>query len=68
MENLTEPQLVGLGFVDSEIARMNAQMAALKIARIAYGKAIKLTLEEGVSYRDDEVSIEGLGDSIEFDD
>jgi len=61
-------QLVSLRFVDSEIARMNAQMAALKTARIAYGKAIKQTLEDGVSDGDDEVSIEGLGDSIEFDD
>ena len=64
----TKAQLGSLQYVDSELARLQAQAAALQTARIAYGRALKQTLEEGEAPEEDEVSIEGLGDSIRFDD
>ena len=64
----TKAQLGSLQYVDSELARLQAQAAALQTARIAYGRALKQTLEEGKAPEEDEVSIEGLGDSIQFDD
>ncbi|HAY45089.1 MAG TPA: hypothetical protein DCY55_02265 [Gammaproteobacteria bacterium] len=64
----TKAQLGSLQYVDSELARLQARAAALQTARMAYGRAIKQTLEEGIAPEEDEVSIEGLGDSIQFDD
>ena len=64
----TKAQLGSLQYVDSELARLQAQAAALQTARIAYGRALKETLEEGKTSEVDEVNIEGLGDSIQFDD
>ena len=64
----TKAQLGSLQYVDSELARLQAQAAALQTARIAYGRALKQTLEEGKAPEEDEVSIEGLEDSIQFDD
>jgi prefoldin subunit 5 len=64
----TKAQLGSLQYVDSELARLQAHAAALQTARIAYGRALKQTLEEGKGSEEDEVSIEGLGDSIQFDD
>jgi cell division protein ZapA (FtsZ GTPase activity inhibitor) len=64
----TKAQLGSLQYVDSELARLQAQAAALQTARIAYGRALKQALEEGKASEEDEVSIEGLGDSIQFDD
>ena len=64
----TKAQLGSLQYVDSELARLQAQAAALQTARMAYGRALKQTLEEGKAPEEDEVSIEGLGDSIQFDD
>jgi len=64
----TKAQLGSLQYVDSELVRLQAQAAALQTARIAYGRALKQTLEEGKAPEEDEVSIEGLGDSIRFDD
>ena len=61
-------QLVSLRYVDSELARLQAQAAALQTARIAYGRALKQTLEEGTAAEEEEVSIEGLGESIQFND
>ncbi len=60
----TKAQLGSLQYVDSELARLQAQAAALQTARIAYGRALKQTLEQGEAPEEDEVSIEGLGDSI----
>ena len=57
-------QLGSLQYVDSELARLQAQAATLQTARIAYGRALKQILEEGEAPEEDEVSIEGLGDSI----
>lgn len=37
-------QLQSIQFVDSELARLNAQAAVLQTARIAYGKALKEAL------------------------
>ena len=54
-------------YVDSELARLQAQAATLQTARIAYGRALKQTLEQGEAPKEDEVNIEGLGDSIQFD-
>ena len=43
----TKAQLGSLQFVQSELARLQAQAAALQTAQIAYGKALKETLETG---------------------
>jgi cell division protein ZapA (FtsZ GTPase activity inhibitor) len=64
----TKAQLGSLQYVDSELARLQAQAAALQTARMAYGRALKQILEEGEAPEEDEVSVEGLGDSIQFDD
>ena len=64
----SKAQLGSLQYVDSELARLQAQAAALQTARIAYGRALKETLEEGKAPEEDEANIEGLGDSIQFDD
>ncbi|MDG1026611.1 MAG: DUF6447 family protein [Gammaproteobacteria bacterium] len=64
----SKAQLVSLRYVDSELERLQAHAAALQTARIAYGRALKETLEEGKAPEVDEVSIEGLGDSIQFND
>ena len=63
----TKAQLGSLRYVDSELARLQAQVAALQTARIAYGRALKETLEQGQAPQDEEVAIEGLGDTIRFD-
>lgn len=62
----SKAQLSSLQYADSELARLQAQAAALQTARIAYGRALKQTLKEGKA-PEDEVSIEGLGEAIEFD-
>jgi len=69
-ESLSEEamaQLVSMRYVDSELSRLQAQVAALQTARIAYGRALKQHLEQGQAPQDEEVSIEGLGDSIRFE-
>lgn len=38
-------QIVSLQFVDAELARLQAQAAALQTARIAYGKELQKHLE-----------------------
>lgn len=63
----SKAQLGSLRFVDSELARLQAQAAALQTARIAYGRALKQTLEEGKAPQEEEVSIDRLGESIQFD-
>jgi len=64
----SKAQLGSLRYVNSELARLRAQAAAPQTARIACGWALKQTLEEGKAPEQDEVSIEGLGESIQFDD
>jgi len=34
---------------------------------MAYGRAVKQILEEGEAPEEDEVSVEGLGESLQFD-
>ena len=63
----SKAQLGSLQYVDSELARLQAQAAALQTARIAYGRALKQTLEDGEATEEEEVSIEGLGETIQFD-
>lgn len=63
----TKAQLGSLQYVDSELARLQAQAAALQTARIAYGRALKETLENGSAPKQEEVAVEGLGDAIQFD-
>ena len=63
----TKAQLGSLQYVDSELARLQAQAAALQTARIAYGRALKETLENGSTPKEEEVAVEGLGDTIQFD-
>lgn len=38
-------QLLSIQFVDQELARLNAQIAALQTARAAYGKELKKHLD-----------------------
>jgi len=64
----SKAQLVSLQFVDAELRRLQAQSAALQTARIAYSRALKQLLEEGTSPKDEDISIEGLGENIEFED
>jgi hypothetical protein len=64
----SKAQLASLQFVDSELRRLQARAAALQTARIAYGRALKQTLEEGKALEEDEVSIQGIGDTIKFDE
>ncbi|MBP79779.1 MAG: hypothetical protein CL926_10990 [Deltaproteobacteria bacterium] len=65
----TKAQLGSLQFVQSELARLQAQAAALQTAQIAYGKALKETLETGKAPTEEEgAEIEGLGETIEFDE
>ena len=64
----SKAQLGSLRYVDSELARLQAQAAALQTARIAYGRALKQTLEDGEATEEEEVTIEGLGETIQFDD
>ena len=63
----SKAQLGSLQYVDSELARLQSRAATLQTARIAYGRALKQTLEEGEAPEEDEVNIEGLGDTIQFD-
>jgi len=63
----SKAQLASLRFVDSELARLNAQAAALRTARLAYGRALKQTLEDGEASEEKSVEIEGLGDTINFE-
>ena len=56
----TKAQLGSLQYVDSELARLQAQAATLQTAKIAYGRALKQILEEGEAPEEDEVSIEEL--------
>ena len=63
----TKAQLGSLQYVDSELARLQSQAAALQTARIAYGRALKETLENGSAPQQEEVAVEGLGDTIQFD-
>ena len=60
-------QLASLNFVNSELVRLNATLAAYQTARIAYSRALKELLEKGEATSDDEVQIEGLGETISFD-
>ena len=55
----SKDQLGSLRSVDSELARLQAQAAALQTARIAYGRALKQALEEGEAAQEEEVSIAG---------
>jgi len=64
----SKAQIRSIQYVDAELARLQAQAAALQTARIAYGQALKHTLENGKAPEQDEVSIEGLGDTIQFDE
>lgn len=43
-------------------------MVTLQAVRIAYDRALNQTLQEANTPEQDEVSIEGLGDLVQFDD
>jgi len=43
-------------------------VVTLQAVRIAYDRALNQTLEEANTPEQDEVSIEGLGDLVQFDD
>ncbi len=44
LSNEAKAQLASLQFVDAELARLQAQAAALQTARMAYAKALQVTL------------------------
>ena len=60
-------QLASIQYVNTELSRLQAQVAALQTARIAYGRALKESLENGSDQEQEEVVVEGLGDTIRFD-
>lgn len=69
LDDLTQEakaQIASLQYVERELAKLNLQVAALQTARMAYGRALKASLENE-STEPEEVSIEGLGDTISFD-
>lgn len=70
IESLSEEskaQLVSLRFVDNELGQLQARVAALQTARIAYGKALKQTLESGTTQEEEGVNIDGLEETLNFD-
>lgn len=60
-------QLASIRYVDSEIARLNLQLAAMQTARNAYGNALREILDKGEATEEEKISIEELGDNLEFD-
>ena len=56
-------QIVSLQYVDSELGKLNPQMAAMQTAKIAYARALKSAL--GENSEDEEIEI--VGDSLSFD-
>ena len=44
LSNQTKEQIMSLQFVDAEIQRINAQLAVLQTARVAYVNALKQSL------------------------
>ncbi|HIJ80746.1 MAG TPA: hypothetical protein HPP76_03445 [Desulfuromonadales bacterium] len=48
LSSAAKQQLVSLQFVDAELQRMNAQIAILQTARIAYANALKEALPKPV--------------------
>lgn len=70
VESLSEEsksQLASLQYVDSELSKLQKKAAVLQTARIAYGRALRQTLEDGKIPEEKEVSLEGLGENIEFE-
>ena len=67
LSDKSKAQLASIKFVDAELGRLQAQIAALQTARIAYSRAFKETLENGSDQGQEEVVAEGLGDTIQFD-
>ena len=64
-DDLTDEAKAQLGsyqFVENELARLNAQSAALQTARIAYARALKEALGEEP---EDDIEIEG--DDVDLD-
>ena len=59
-------QYASLRFVDTELARLSGQMAALQTARVAYGKALRESLNI-LSDNEGEVLIDHSADTISFD-
>jgi len=46
-------QLGSLQYADSELARLQAQIAAMQTARLAYGRALKQTLDSPKAPKED---------------
>lgn len=59
-------QIMSIQFVDTEIRQANMRLAALQTARNAYAKSLKGLLERGEE-ESEQVSIEGLGDTLKFE-
>ena len=48
LSSAAKQQLLSLQFVDGELQRLNAQIAVLQTARMAYAKALNEALPKGV--------------------
>lgn len=59
-------QLASIQYVDNELQRIDLKSAALQTARISYSRALKELLEGGETPEEKDISVEGLGDNIEF--
>ena len=70
LEDLTEEckaQVVSIQFVESELRQLQAKSAAMQTARNTYIKTLSQLLEIDTDSDDDEIEIDGLGDSLSFD-
>jgi len=59
-------QIASLRYVEGELAKLNMKLAALQTAKLAYARALKASLENEAT-DNEEISIEGLGDTLSFD-
>lgn len=60
LSNEAKAQLASLQFVEQELARLQAQSAALQTARIAYANALKAALPTPTE------KMQAAGDSLKF--
>lgn len=63
LSDSAKQQIISLQYVDSEIGKLNLQIAALQTARIAYGRALKDALGEDA----EDENFEIVGDTLSFD-
>ncbi len=68
MKEQTRAKLLSLQYVASELRKLEMTKAVLQTASNTYARALKLDLEgQGADQGDEEIDIQGLGDTISFD-